>query len=98
LPHGCGTRIVRRHSGLELFLLAERQMEAHFLLQVRVELAAMDEHVDTPCEFAQPIHSAPPSRGSIPYTASITRVIAPMTRSNCAISTANCLRPAGVNW
>ena len=59
---GCGSSITLRHSGLELFVLAQFQMQAHLLFEFRIKLPPMNQHPEPSCKFAQPVHQGAPFR------------------------------------
>jgi hypothetical protein len=51
---------VESFARLEMFLLAQLQMQAYLLFQFRVELVPMHQHPQSSCDFAQPVHARTP--------------------------------------
>ena len=60
MPPGRRSRIILRHAGLDLFLLAQFQMQPHLLFEIRVKLSPVNQHAEPSCEFSHPIHIRAP--------------------------------------
>ena len=81
----------------DLLLAAQFKMKAHLLIQIALKPIAMEQHLQPSIEFSGKAHGFPhPARAST-HAVWITREMAPITRSNCDISTPSCLLPSGVS-
>jgi hypothetical protein len=55
-----GLRVFRRHAVLELFQPAQFEVQAHFFFEFGVKSAAMQQHIQPPSQFTQPVHAGTP--------------------------------------
>ena len=86
-------RVFGQTPGSDLLLAAQLKVKPHLLVEIALKLIAMEQHLQSPLEFAGKAHGIPTSSAS-PHAVWITREMAPITRSNCDISTPSCFLPS----